>query len=157
MSPSENCFDLIKEQEGCILHPYLDQAAVPTIGWGTTRYPSGRHVTMLDNPISQTTADVYMQYQVQLTADAVSAMLPSGINQNQFDALVDFAYNVGTGALHGSTALGLIRLNRNDPAIRGALGMWDKIHQDGQLVPSDDLVKRRAKEADLYFAPINSL
>lgn len=155
MSPSENCLNLIKEQEGCILHPYTDQAGVPTIGWGTTMYPSGRHVTMLDLAISQTTADIYLQYRVQLTGDAVSAMLPAGMNVNQFDALVDFAYNVGTGALHGSTVLRLIRVNRNDPAIRGALAMWDKITVDGKLILCEDLVKRRAKEADLYFAPVN--
>lgn len=152
MTPSNKCLDLIKAQEGCILHPYLDKARVPTIGWGNTIYPSGKHVTMGDPAISQGQADVYLEYAVKIVSDAVGAMIPPGLNQSQFDALVDFAYNAGTGALHGSTALRLIKANRTDPAIRTALGMWNKIHVDGRVEVCDTLTRRRAKEADLYFS-----
>jgi lysozyme len=151
MTPSKNCLDLIKSQEGCILHPYLDQAKVPTIGWGTVRYSNGRHVTMQDPPINQASADRFLENEADETARAVSAMIPAGLSQNQFDALVDFAYNAGTGALSGSTLLKLIKANPTDPAIRAAFMMWDKIHVDGRLEVCDDLVKRRKKEADLYF------
>lgn len=152
MKPSQNCFSLIESEEGCILHPYLDQAGIPTIGWGTTIYPNGQHVTMKDGPVLQAQADGFLQYSAGIVAEAVSAMIPDSLNQNQFDALVDFAYNAGTGALHGSTALRLINANPQDPAIRAALGMWDKIHVDGKVEVCDDLVRRRAKEADLYFS-----
>lgn len=152
MKPSQNCFNLIKSQEGCVLHPYLDQAGVPTIGWGTTIYPNGHHVTMKDSPINQEQADDYLHYAAGIVADAVTAMVPPSLNQNQFDALVDFAYNVGTGALHGSTALKLIHADPNDPGIRTALLLWDKIHVDGALKVSPDLVARRVKEAELYFS-----
>lgn len=152
MKVSPKGLALIESQEGCVLHPYLDQAGIPTIGWGTTIYPNGQHVTMKDEPITQAQADGFLMAFVGNVADAVTAMIPTDLNQNQFDALVDFAYNAGTGALHGSTALRLIRANPEDPAIRGALGMWDKIHVDGQVTVCDDLAKRRAKEADLYFS-----
>ena len=152
MAPTDNCIDLIKEQEGCVLHPYLDQASVPTIGYGTIRYPGGRHVTMKDGPITQQQAENYLRNDLQDVVGAVNEMAPQGLTQNQFDALVDFAYNVGTGALHGSTLLRLIKANPADPAITAAFQMWDKIHVDGQLVVNDGLLKRRKAEAVLYFS-----
>lgn len=154
MTPSQHCIDFIESQEGCVLHPYLDSAGVSTIGYGTTRYPGGAHVTMKDPMITLDQANHFMECALRDTADAVNSMIPAGLNQNQFDALVSFAYNAGTGALHGSTALRLIKANPQDPAIRTALGLWDKIHVDGELRVSGDLARRRAKEADLYFSPI---
>lgn len=152
MKPSQTAIDLIKSQEGCILHPYLDQAGIPTIGWGATMYPSGAHVTMKDKPIGQEGADAMLQLKVDEVGKAVSAMVPGSLNQNQFDALVDFAYNAGAGALHGSSALKLIKVNPSDPGIATTLKLWDKIHVDGALTVCDDLVKRREKEVELYFS-----
>lgn len=152
MTPSQKCIDLVKDQEGCILHPYLDQAGVPTIGIGTTRYPNGDHVTMHDEAITMEQAVHYLQCDMGDAATAVNAYVKSTINQNQFDALVDFAYNVGTGALHGSTLLRLVNADPANGAIRGAFAMWDKIHVDGQLRVCDALVKRRRAEAELYFS-----
>ncbi|MBS1662274.1 MAG: lysozyme [Bacteroidetes bacterium] len=152
MSPSDKCIALIKSQEGLVLHPYLDQAKVPTIGFGTTRYPNGTHVTMKDGNITEEQAVGYLLNDIRDVVKAVNAMMPAGLNQNQFDALVDFAYNAGTGALHGSTLLRLIVANPKDPPISGAFEMWDKIHVDGKLVVSDGLLKRRKAEAALYFS-----
>jgi lysozyme len=152
MTTSENYDKLVREQEGCILHPYLDQANVPTIGIGTIRYPNGAHVTMQDPPITQDQADQFLEFDTRDAANAVTSFVGSAINQNQFDALVDFAYNVGTGALHGSTLLRLVNANPSDPAIRKAFGMWNKIHVDGKLQVSNGLTKRRKAEADLYFS-----
>jgi lysozyme len=152
MTPSDNCLSLIKSEEGCVLNPYLDQANIPTIGWGTTRYPNGDYVTMQDAPITQDQADYFLQCDVEDTATAVNAMIPAGLNQNQYDALVDFAYNAGTGALHGSTLLKLIKADPQDPNITNAFCMWDKVHVDGQLEVSNGLLQRRKKEAALYFS-----
>lgn len=152
MKPSQNYDDLVRVQEGCILHPYLDQAHVPTIGIGTTRYPTGRVVTMQDPAISQADADHYLECASADVAAAVNAYVKSTINQNQFDALCDFAYNEGTGALHGSTLLKLVNANPADQNIRGAFAVWNKLHKDGVLVESEDLTKRRKAEADLYFS-----
>lgn len=152
MTPSNVALDLIKSQEGCILHPYLDIAEVPTIGWGTTVYPSGKVVTMRDPPISQSDADFFLFDQVSQKAAAVGVMITAKLSQNQFDALVDFAYNVGTGALHGSTLLRWVNTNPANLAIRTAFLMWDKYHYDGVLLVSADLKARRTKEADLYFS-----
>jgi len=152
MAPSDKCIGLIKSQEGCVLHPYLDQAKIPTIGYGTTRYPNGTHVTMQDKAITEQQAEEYLLNDLSDTVKAVNAMMPPGLSQNQFDALVDFAYNAGTGALHGSTLLRLIKADPKDPGITGAFQMWDKIHLDGKLMVSDGLLKRRKAEAALYFS-----
>jgi lysozyme len=152
MAPSDNCLNLIKSEEGCVLTPYLDQAKVPTIGWGTIRYPGGNYVTMQDPPITQDEADYFLECDVDDTAASVDTMIPAGLNQNQYDALIDFAYNEGTGALHGSTLLRLITANPLDPAITNAFSMWDKIHVDGELEVDNGLLKRRQKEAALYFS-----
>jgi lysozyme len=73
------------------------------------------------------------------------------LTQNQFDALTDFVYNAGDGAFQGSTLRKRILANVNDPTIRDAFMMWNKIHVDGKIEVCDDLVKRRKAEADLYF------
>ena len=152
MAPSDKCIDLIKSQEGLILHPYLDQAKIPTIGFGTTRYPNGTHVTMQDKTITGEQAEGFLLNDLRDTVKAVNSMIPPGLSQNQFDALVDFAYNAGIGALHGSTLLKLIKADPKDPGITNAFQLWDKIHLDGKLVVSDGLLKRRRAEAALYFS-----
>lgn len=152
MTPSQNYDKLVRAQEGCVLHPYADQANVPTIGIGTIRYPNGAHVTLQDPPITQEQADEYLEFDTKDAASAVNSFVTSTINQNQYDALVDFAYNAGTGALHGSTLLKLVNANPSDPAIRKAFGMWNKVHVDGKLQVSNGLTKRRKAEADLYFS-----
>jgi lysozyme len=82
----------------------------------------------------------------------VKAVDNVSISQQQFDALVSFAYNVGINGLLQSTLLKRVKADPKDPSIRDAFMMWDKIHVDGQLKESDGLKKRRSEEADLYFS-----
>jgi lysozyme len=154
MNISPHGLDFITHEEGVVLHPYLDKAGVPTIGIGTTRYPNGTHVTMQDSPITLEQAKELLTHDSVAAQDAVNAMINSvRVSQNGFDALVSFAYNEGTGALHGSTLLRLIRANPADPNITAAFAMWDKLHVNGELVYSADLAGRRKREAALYFTP----
>lgn len=152
MTVSQKGMDLIKSQEGCILHPYPDQAGIPTIGWGNTRYLNGDKVTLADPPITQDQADLLLLKIAKGVAIEVDSLIVDSINQNQFDALVDFTYNAGTTALHNSTLRKRVNANPSDPSIRDAFMMWDKAHIDGELKVVDDLVKRRKAEADLYFS-----
>lgn len=112
MKPSPNCYGFIEKEEGCVLHPYLDDAGVPTIGIGCTMYQNGKHVTMKDPVISHEKALELLQWEVKEKSDAVQAATSKiKLTQNQFDALVSFAYNAGTGALKQSTLLKTILAN----------------------------------------------
>ena len=109
MTPSKNCYDLIKEFEGCKLEAYPDPASGGepwTIGVGSTK---GVHKGMV---ITQEQADEYLVNDVAYSAKAVNQMVNGKITQNQFDALVSFAFNLGTGNLRNSTLLK--KLNKDD-------------------------------------------
>src|SRR5579871_2381626 len=118
MTPSKRCIDLVKDSEGCILHAYKDAVGVWTIGYGCICYRDGSKVKEGDK-ITQDKADDLLAWQVGLKATGVNNLIhPYAINQNQFDALVDFTYNLGIGALEKSTLLQKLKVNVNDPAIR---------------------------------------
>ena len=152
-----NGFKLLKESEGCKLKPYLCSANVPTIGWGNTVYPNGKKVTLKDSPISLVEADNMLNTTVAIFAKDVNSLLKTAITQNQFDALVDFAYNVGTDidaddipeGLGDSTLLKLINANPNNPKIPAEFLKWNKAN--GKV--SKGLITRRTKESKLWQQP----
>ena len=141
--------DLIKEFEGFSSKPYLDQALVPTIGYGTTHYGiGGRPVAMSDHEITKSVATILMEDQINVTyGRAVNHAVRVDITQNQFDALVSFAYNLGVGSLHSSTLLKDINKNRLMDADR-EFSKWT--HVNGKV--NRGLVARRQKEAKLFLA-----
>ena len=137
---------LIKTFEGFKAKPYICPAGIPTIGYGTTRYEGGRHVTMKDAPISEERASDILKHQVDSHyGAAVDRYVQIDINQNQFDALVSFAYNLGIGALKSSTLLQKVNRGRS-PA--DEFGKW--IHANGKILSG--LVRRREAERNLYLA-----
>ena len=77
----------------------------------------------------------------------VDSFCRDDINQNQFDALVSFAFNVGTYNLKKSTLLKKVNLNPNDSTIKDEFLRWTK--SNGKTLKG--LVKRREEEANLYF------
>lgn len=148
MTPSSKCLDLIKASEGCILHAYKDSVGVWTIGWGCTYYPNGNPIRQGEE-ITQARADELLDWQIKLKAVGVNGCLIGlKVNQYQFDALVDFVYNLGLGALQKSTLLKKLNDDPNDPSIREEFAKWNKA--GGKVL--DALVKRRHAEANLYFS-----
>lgn len=138
---------LIISFEGFEPKPYLCSAGVPTIGFGTTRYPDGRKVTLKDKEITRSQATLYFRHDVRHFELAVDAMSVDTVTQNQFNALVSFAYNLGEYALKKSTLLKLVNLNPNDPAIAHEFSKW--VSAGGKKVAG--LVRRRAAESKMYF------
>jgi len=128
------------------LKAYKCPAGVMTIGIGTTVYPNGNKVQEGD-VCTADQAYQYLQHDLQGTIKQVDSYTTDSINQNQFDALVSFAYNVGTGALKTSTLLKKVNANPNDPSIADEFKKWT--HGGGKVLPG--LVARRQAEADLYF------
>lgn len=140
--------NLIKEFEGLRLKPYLCSANVPTIGYGNTFYEDGTKVKLTDKPITESRAIELLQFILINFEKHVDSYCRDDINQNQFDALVCFAYNVGTGALKSSTLLRKVNANPNDPTIRNEFLKWTKA--GGKQLSG--LVRRRTAEANLYFS-----
>ena len=143
---------LIKSWEGLVLKPYLDSLKIPTIGYGTTFYEDGSKVAMTDAPITKERAEALLAIHVNDFAKQVEAMITVPITDNQFAALVSFAYNAGPGALRGSTLLK--KLNAKDYA--GAADqflVWNKGKDrvTGQMVVISGLNNRRQAERSLFL------
>lgn len=152
LTPDNTCINFIKEREGLRLHAYQDSAGIWTIGYGTILYENNTPVKKGDTITTQD-AEYFLAIEIAAKSKKVNALLTDvPVNQQQYDALVSFAYNVGTGALMSSTLLKRVKANPDDPVIRAAFMMWDKARVDGQLVTIEGLKKRRADEADLYFS-----
>ncbi len=145
---SPNGLEFIKHWEQFRSKPYKDSSGVPTIGFGTTYYPNGERVRLTDPEITLEQAleiyhDNLLIYQI-----AVDSFTRDDINQNQFDALVSFAYNAGIQALKTSKLLRLINENPNDPEIAKQFLRW--VYDEGRKVRG--LINRRNAEINLYFS-----
>ena len=138
--------DLICDFEGKRLVAYDDGVGVWTIGFGTTIYPNGIKVKKGDT-CTEAQAKSYMAHDLKKFEQAVNGAVNIPLNQNQFDALVSLAYNIGTGAFNKSTLVK--KLNAGD--IRGAADQFDVwINAGGKRMQG--LVNRRAREKALYLA-----
>ena len=143
MIPSQNCYDLIKNFEGCKLEAYPDPATHGepiTIGVGHT---GG---VKLGDVITKEQADEYLVNDVAHAANAVNQMVAVSITQGEFDALCSFAFNLGIGNLKNSTLLK--KLNSGD--IQGAADqflVWNKAA--GKVMAG--LTRRREAERALFL------
>ena len=142
--------NLIKKYEGLRLSSYLCPAGVPTIGYGSTRYSNGKKVILGEKLSGEKEATQLLLSTLDPFESAVNKHLPN-LNQCQFDALVCFAYNVGTGALIKSTLLKKAKANSADPSILDEFLRWNKA--GGKVLQG--LTNRRREEANLYFSLCN--
>jgi lysozyme len=140
--------DLIKEFEGIRLGAYLCSAGVPTIGYGSTYYPDKTKVKMGDRLKDAAESETLLAITVQSFENNVTALVNgTQLTTNQFNALVSFAFNLGTGALAKSTLLKKVKANPNDPSIAIEFAKW--VNAAG--VKLEGLVRRRKAEAAMYF------
>lgn len=152
MNISREGLSLIKAFESFRSKPYLCPAKVATIGYGTTIYPNGRRVSLLDAPITEQKASEYLEYDVASVEKAVQRVVTSDLTQSQFDALVSFTYNLGGKNLKKSTLLKKININPDDESIRYEFLRWNRA--GGKILPG--LTRRRTAEANLYFKKYNN-
>lgn len=142
---SKNGEQLTESFEGCQLTAYQDIRGVWTIGYGHTGADVYAGLT-----ITQDEAATLLIHDMARAELAVNTYVDAPINQAEFDALVDFVFNVGANAFKGSTLLRL--LNANDYA--GAAGEFDKWdHAAGQVVAG--LLRRRQAEAAEFEQGVN--
>ena len=150
MKTSSAGLAIIKKWESFRSKPYLCPARVPTIGYGSTLYPDGRAVRLSDPAITETQAVEILAATLVKYEDAVrryTANAKKPLNQNQFDALVSFTYNVGIGNLQTSSLLRLVNAGNFAGASR-EFGKW--IFSKGKKLQG--LVNRRADEARLFMS-----
>ena len=140
MKISEKGIEFIKKHEGCVLKAYQCQAGVWTIGYGHTANVTPGMV------ISQDEADNMLLSDLGWAETAVNGRNLT-LNQNQYDALVSFVFNVGVPAFLKSKLKDIVMINPDDPQIRTTLLAWNKV----QGKESEGLKRRRNDEADLYF------
>ncbi|ENU40355.1 lysozyme [Acinetobacter johnsonii] len=138
--------DLICGFEGKRLAAYDDGVGVWTIGFGTTVYPNGIKV-MKGDTCTEAQAKTYMAHDLKKFEATVNKAVTVQLNQNQFDALLSLAYNIGASAFSQSTLVK--KLNAND--IRGAADQFDVwVNAGGKRMQG--LVNRRAKEKALFLS-----
>ena len=144
---SSKGIELIKSFEGFYAKPYMCPANVATIGYGTTRYPNGKKVTLNDSPITEAVAIEYLKDSLIKFERDVDAFCRDDINQNQFDALVSFAYNTGPR--------GLNKLFKKYDGTVGSLadGLTSGFNTSGgKVLPG--LTRRRSVERTMFLGDV---
>jgi lysozyme len=147
MNISQVGVNLIKSFEGLRLSAYKP---VPTEQYWTIGYGHyGADVSATEKWTASKAEDM-LKSDLKVYADGVNKVLTHSVNQNQFDALVSFAYNLGVTALKTSTLLKL--LNKGD--FIGASNEFEKwVHSNGNVLQG--LVTRRKAEKALFLKPVN--
>ena len=141
MNTSPKGIALIKEFEGLRLKAYQCPGGVWTIGYGHTAGVKPGIV------ISEAQAEEYLKADL-IAFERYLNGLGLALNQNQFDALISFIYNVGTGNFSNSTLLRKVRANPQDNSIMDEFLRW--VYSTGRVLPG--LQRRRLDEMKLYFS-----
>jgi len=147
MKVNKQGIQLVKSFEGCFLNAYLCPAKVWTIGYGSTKYPNKKPVKQGDK-ITQQEAETLLSDTLDEFSKGVYKLIKSELNDNQFSALVSFAFNLGVGALSKSTLLKKVNANPNDKTIESEFMKW--VSAGGKRL--NGLVRRRTAESNLYFS-----
>ena len=137
--------DLIKQFEGCKLKAYKCPAGLDTIGYGNTWNPDGTKVKPGD-VITQERANELLDIIVEDFAKKVKPLIKQNLTDNNFSALVSFAYNTGVTNLKNSTLLKKVNADPKDPSISAEFMKW--VRANDKVL--NGLVKRREAEAKLY-------
>ena len=141
MKTSPKGIALIKEFEGLRLKAYKCPGGVWTIGYGHTAGVKPGIV------ITKAQAEEYLKADL-IAFERYLNGLGLALNQNQFDALVSFIYNVGTGNFSNSTLLRKVRANPQENSIMDEFLRW--VYSKGRVLPG--LQRRRLAEMKLYFS-----
>jgi lysozyme len=140
MSLSSQGVDFIKKHEGYSSQIYNDSAGNPTIGYGHLIKPGEN----FSNGITQQQATALLAQDAQSAVAAVNAKLTAKISQKQFDALVDFTYNLGAKNLGKSTLIS--NINAGKTVTQQNFTDWNRA--GGKVVKG--LTIRRTDEYDLF-------
>ncbi|MGK9367528.1 lysozyme [Melioribacter sp. Ez-97] len=169
MRASENCYKLIKGFEtlhdGDLtligLQPKMCPAGIWTEGYGHAILYNGKPLKGEENKElayklstvkTEAEAEELLKKDVEVFEKGVNNLLKVNVNQNQFDALVDIAFNIGLGALRDSTLLKKINMGDFKGAAEEFL-KWNK--SGGKVLPG--LTRRRMAEKALFETPVHDV
>jgi GH24 family phage-related lysozyme (muramidase) len=159
MTVSDAGVEFVKGWEGFIPKLYNDPAGHCTVGYGTLVHKGNCDGRDSEQPylngVSKDEATQLLASELARKQKAVSSAVKVALNQNQYDALVSFAYNVGASAFQSSTLVKLLNQGKYD-AVPGELKKWTKARKDGQLIDLPGLVRRRGAEAALFQKPVGA-
>lgn len=150
--------NLFKEWEGLVTHEYLDSGGAPTIGIGhlltrsertSGKISIGGQALDYRNGITEQQCWDLLDEDLGGTEAMINETVKVSLNQNQFDALVSFAFNVGDGAFRSSTLLRLLNQGQYDQ-VPAQLRRWNM--DNGHVVQG--LINRRNKEIALWNTPV---
>lgn len=140
MNISRNGIEFIKKEEGLVLNAYLCPANVWTIGYGHT------NGVKKGDKITEEQAEDFLVNDLLYSERIVNKMVKVKLNQNQYDALVSFVFNVGSGNFINSTLLKKLNAGAKSDEICVELRRW--VFSKGKKLPV--LVARRQRECELY-------
>jgi GH24 family phage-related lysozyme (muramidase) len=144
MKVSTSGINLIKTFENISLVAYQDIAGVWTIGYGWTQQIDGKKIKK-GMKITEQYAVKLLQLGIQQYELAVNDLVTAPLNQNQFDALVSLAYNIGINAMKNSTLLKKLNVLDYDGAAQEIL-KWNQV--GGKVIRG--LIHRREAEKKLF-------
>ena len=141
MNHSLACTNLVKSFEGFRNHAYKDAVGVLTIGYG--------HIAGVrpNDTCTEEQAAVWLDCDLQMADRAISKLVTAPLEQEQFDALASFVYNLGIGSLAHSTLLKKVNACDWDGA---ASEFMEWTHAGGKVL--EGLVRRRAAESRLFMS-----
>jgi GH24 family phage-related lysozyme (muramidase) len=139
---SEAGLSLIKSFEGCVLTAYLDAVGIWTVGYGHTGPSVHRGLT-----ITQKLAEDILAQDVRRFELGVLNNVKVNLNQNEFDALVSFSFNVGVNALKNSTLLRMLNDGADRSIVAAEFLRWNK----GGNKVLEGLTRRRQAEKALFL------
>lgn len=147
--------ELIKLNEGCVLHIYKDKSGYDTIGVGHLLTQDDKQSARYANGITEEQALSLLAEDVKFAEKAVNQLIDTQLNQNQFNAIVDFTFNLGRGALLGSTLRR--RINKGDLNVSDEFMKWiyERDPKTKCLVQSPGLLARRQREVAMWSIPCN--
>lgn len=140
MKVSINGINLVKRFESLELKAYRDSVGILTIGYGHT------HAVKAGEIITGEQADAFLREDLQVAELTVNTNVKVKLTQGQFDALVSFVFNLGSGNFVKSTFIK--KLKAGDYAgAADEFGKW--VNAGGKKLPG--LVKRRAAEREVFL------
>lgn len=143
MKISDQGLELIKRYEGLRTEAYKCPAGVWTIGYGHT------HQVKQGDSIDTNIAHEYLKKDVRHAQNTINKYVTTNLEQHQFNALVSFTFNIGSGNFIKSTLLRMLN-KTNYSGAENQFKRWNKARVNGALKPLRGLTRRRADEAEMF-------